>query len=514
VKRLKMKKVTAGLLALLIGCLAQAQQVFFIYIQAENRQPFYVRMNGKTYNSTPAGYMVLPKLTSGQYNLKMGWPRSSDGEQDFTCTVANDDQGYALKNFADKGWGLFNLRSYEVMMAGTKPAAPAATAGGNENYANVLADVVKDNSIKDVNVPKPEPVKPQAPAGSNETASPVPEKKEAQENGAAPASTTSTPPAVPEKKEVKEATQIPASTTKTEAETSQPVKEAGESKPVTTSTGNMPQSVPVETKPEPVKTDIKETTPSVTQTKPDSVKEMPAITATSVSRIFTFNGSQGIDQIYVLQTGSMSDTVRIFIPHSKNVPADTPSTTEPPKQAADTPKPLTDNPPIITDTLKAAPTSPPPAAATETKPAATDNDKKFLNIPVSPVVTPDTGMAPKPVALTAPAVDSGAASKLVMFNTTCGKVASEDDYIKLRKKMAGERTDEDMLDVARKAFKQKCYLAQHIRGLAALLSSDEGKYNLLDAAYKYTYDTEQFKTLADLLKDAYYVSRFNAMIRK
>ncbi len=42
-----------------------AQQNHFVYIQADNQQPFYVKYDGKNYSSTSIGYLILPKLTNG-----------------------------------------------------------------------------------------------------------------------------------------------------------------------------------------------------------------------------------------------------------------------------------------------------------------------------------------------------------------------------------------------------------------------------------------------------------------
>jgi hypothetical protein len=468
-KRAMTKKVTITILAVLVSIFSWAQQVFFIYIQTENRQPFYVRLNNKVYSSTAAGYLVLSKLTSGDYRLKAGFPKSEQPEMDFLCRVNNEDQGYALKDFADKGWGLFNLRSFAIQMPGTATATDAGTGDKNSSYANVLANVVKDPTIKDVKTETPPPVKPAEPPVAVTPLEP-----------AVKTVAKDTPAAAPEV-QVKKEEPVPAP----------PVK-----------------APPVVTEPPPPAPVTEPAAQPVTEPAPP-----PAPTA--VTRIFTFKGSQGTDQVYTLQTAGITDTVRIFIPKPKEV------------------------------------VPPPPPADTVAKPTvAESNDKRFLNIPVTPQVTdsvkkdtvaaappskpivdtvtlikPPENLPTKPavadstvVAKTPPVEPVPPAptppSKLVMFNTNCDKVATEDDYIKLRKKMAGERNDDDMAEVARKAFKQRCFLVQHLKGLAALFSTDEGRYRFFDAAYAYTYDTEQFKTLGDLLKDPYVIGRFNAMIRK
>src|SRR5450432_1477878 len=95
----------------------KAQQNHFIYIQTENKQPFYVKLDKKLYSSSASGYLVVPKLKDGTYNLAIGFPKGEWTEQNMLCTINNNDIGYLLKNFESKGWGLFNLQTLAVIMA-------------------------------------------------------------------------------------------------------------------------------------------------------------------------------------------------------------------------------------------------------------------------------------------------------------------------------------------------------------------------------------------------------------
>jgi len=131
-----------------------AQQLHFIYIQAENKQPFSVELNGKYYSSSSIGYIILPKLSDSTYNLKINFAKNSYPEQNFTVTIAGKDYGYALKNFDDKGWGLFNFQTTDVVMNSNKSSADTssqnnqtATVTNNSAFGNMLADVVNDKSI-------------------------------------------------------------------------------------------------------------------------------------------------------------------------------------------------------------------------------------------------------------------------------------------------------------------------------------------------------------------------------
>jgi Domain of unknown function (DUF4476) len=79
--------------------------------------------------------------------------------------------------------------------------------------------------------------------------------------------------------------------------------------------------------------------------------------------------------------------------------------------------------------------------------------------------------------------------------------------------MAAEKKDDEMIIVAKKMFKQKCYSTEQIKNLSVLFLKDEAKYKLFDAAYPYVYDSQLFKQLEFLLSDQYIITRFRAMIR-
>ena len=74
----------------------------FIYLQSENKQPFYVKMNKTIYNSTVSGYLIIPKLQDGTYNFHLGFVSNTQNkEYEFSCSISNKDMGYLVKNFSD-----------------------------------------------------------------------------------------------------------------------------------------------------------------------------------------------------------------------------------------------------------------------------------------------------------------------------------------------------------------------------------------------------------------------------
>lgn len=107
-----------------------AQQPHFIYLQTDNHQPFYVMVKGKNYSSAAIGYVILPKLENGDYRIKVGFAKSETGEQDYIIKVTDNDQGFMIKDFGDKGAGLFNLQTLAIQYSGEEGFKLDAVAKG------------------------------------------------------------------------------------------------------------------------------------------------------------------------------------------------------------------------------------------------------------------------------------------------------------------------------------------------------------------------------------------------
>ena len=127
----------------------QAQQNHFIYIQAENHQPFYVKLDKKTFNSSASGYVILPKLKDGSYRLAIGFQKNGVQEQDMLCVIDKTDIGFILKSFGAKGWGLFNLQTLDVTMGNVAGNANnISVVTKTDAFSNMLSEVVNDSSIR------------------------------------------------------------------------------------------------------------------------------------------------------------------------------------------------------------------------------------------------------------------------------------------------------------------------------------------------------------------------------
>jgi len=98
-------------------------------------------------------------------------------------------------------------------------------------------------------------------------------------------------------------------------------------------------------------------------------------------------------------------------------------------------------------------------------------------------------------------------------NNKCSSVASENDFLRLRKKMVGQKTDESMINEAEKVFKAKCFTIEQVKNLGNLFLNEAGKFQFYEAAYPYSSDRDNFTVLKAEFKDNYFIHRFKNLVK-
>lgn len=249
-----------------------------------------------------------------------------------------------------------------------------------------------------------------------------------------------------------------------------------------------------------------------TKVNADPVDTKPASTT---KKILGIKEANGMDMIYVDINNGKTDTIRLFLPESaKDVAAPKAIEAEPkaiityePEKKASTDTTLT-----ITPTIVKAPEKNVYIKDSSTKMAEikqTDNSQ-----PQATVVLRNTDTTSKKANIIATEKDSSIDVVRISENSDCKAFATDNDFLKLRKKMAAENNTDEMIAAAKKYFKSRCFTTEQIKNLSFLFLDDEGKYKFFDAAYPFTSDSSQYSSLQEQLKDEYYINRFKAMIHK
>ncbi len=408
---------------LLAGRGVFAQEKHFIFIQSDSGQPFYVSLNGKVFSSSASGYLIIPKLTDGEHKFVVGFAKNEFPEQSFVAMINKKDLGYSLKNFGDKGWGLFNLQTLEVTMG----AIPDTST---------VAAVVESQ-----------------PAKSNTEAPISFDKKTVSAN------TADTAIAMAETKTSDTAIAVDNKSGTTDTQNTAPVA-VENSTSAATGADTVAAVVNVESN--------------------EHVKDTPAAsTGSPIIKLSEVRSDEGVFLSYLDTSNHAGDTIKVIIPAAPAKPA---TTSHEDTKAA-----------LATEVQKT------PTATQITG----DKDVKFLDIDMSGLHKDLTVAEAKKAEVAVPNTSTG----------NCKNVATEDDYIKLRKKMAMETSDEKMINEAKKSFRNKCYTTSQIKGLSTLFMSDEGRYNFFDASYVSVADSERYSSLEFELIDPAYKARFKAMVQ-
>lgn len=453
---------------------ASAQKVYFVYLQSEPEQPFFVKMDDRIYSSSASGYLILAKLRDTSYNFKVGFPQNKWPEQVFTVTINRKDHGFLLKDFGDKGWGLFDLQTLAVQMSETGIAKVADKVKTDNKdvsaFTEILSKASDDPSLKEKQVQqKPE----EMPAPKTESVAVEVIKKQETKRVISEPAVIKTADVVAIKAEKKEdpktAIKEPAITKPAEIIDSREVnKEEGK-----VVIKEVPVSKPVEPV---VELAIKKEEPKIVSEQPVPVIETPKesvevlYTRSVVIKRSESSTTEGFGLVFIdnYENGTR-DTIRLLIP----------------------------NPRLIAGVEIVEP----------------KEEKKFLDIVTeAPKKQEEKPVEPQPKIEEKPVAAETPVEKPVAI-VNCPASADENDFFKLRKAMAAAEGDEEMVAEAKKYFKMKCFNTAQLKNLSTLFLNDEGKYNFFDVAYKHVSDKAGFVTLQSELKDEYFINRFKAILR-
>lgn len=444
-----MSKIGLVTLLVLIAGRSYTQQDYFVLIQSDNNQPFYVHIGGKIFSSSGQGHLIIPQLKDSTYLITIGFPKKLFPERQFFFSVNKRDLEFQLKNLGEKGWGLFNPHTLELKMPERTDTIEKKRPEGvkkDDAFSRLMAGVVSDTAVMYNTYAMEEPLK--------------------------DSSLTAIPRAIGRAGSSKEipATGLKPFAGKTDASNGVLVAAAG------SSTGNADSS--------------KKGPPTVATSqrsdgKPDSSKATPFTARNSPTRkndssmapAHKTKGPRKAAFIEKLSERKSTTSVRLtYADHTKEGKTDTIRIIIP----VDTGMQSSYN---QSDTIKKG-TGPPvlSAGALEELPrGGLDTSQKKERV------------------------------KPVVSNSDCKNFATDYDVDKLKLKLFAAPKDEDKILSARKVFRSKCFTTKQMRILSEVFATDAGKYQFLETAYPFVSD-DRFRELSDLLTDPFYISKFKTMV--
>jgi len=514
--------------------IAKAQQTHFVYLQTENSQPFYVKINNKVMSSSPAGYLILSKLQDGDHKLNVGFPKREFPEEHFQILIDKNNLGFLLKNFGEKGWGLFNMQSYGVVMGGnTETIASTSKTLQEDPFSRLLANVVKDSSI----LQKNEPIKKATATAKNDSSVAKVDSSVAKVDSSiakvdSPVAKVDSSVAKVDSTIAKVDSPI-GKVDSSIAKVDSPVAKVDSPVAKVDSPVSKVDSRVAKVDSPVSKVDSTVAKVDVPVAKGDSsvagVDSMVAVAEKTTrsqlspaSRFFSKKNRDGREMIYIDHDQNVNDTIRIFIPLDEsivkagNVETGLVQDTKSIALPTDTTSKADAQPVAQMRSDTDLVVSPEKRNMDENKEKDSGFAKKMegkqpeINAPdLSPTPANKEGNPKRDEMVVLPKV-VGSSS----INSDCKAFASNEDFLKLRKKMASENSDDNMFKVAKKTLHSKCFSTEQIKNLSFLFLTNEGKYRFFDLAYQFASDSDQYSTLQSQLTDSYYINRFKAMIHK
>lgn len=228
----------------------------------------------------------------------------------------------------------------------------------------------------------------------------------------------------------------------------------------------------------------------------------------------------GTSMLFVDKSQPGNDTIDVFIPAEAAVATATTTTAaQPPDESNEVNNTVSENATQnnnpVTETQN---TTPVDVTATNKDEAVETATEKSTGDVSNPFYNPGQNNNAAAAAAASPVTSSSNDATSATGTTTAGtrydcvRMLSDDEMNKLKRKMFSQDDDNEMVQYAVKAVGKKCITTDQVRTLGSLFSSDDGRYSLYDALYKFVYDYGNYSSLESQILDPYYKKRFAAML--
>ncbi len=520
-------------------------QDYFVLIEADNGQPFYVRVDSVLYSSSARGHLILSQLKDSSYIITIGFPGQVFPERQFSFNVHQNDHAFRLKNEDGKGWWLVDDKGQELTAVGGNSGGTSARIPGikkDDAFSRLMADLVKDTAVMYTTFTVEQP-----------TPSAVPAASIAATSASTPRLPVNTVP--PGDSQSLTSTRQADTTTSTTRDSTATAlfRPAHDTTAAARSVANPVDSAVVAR--------------SMTVSSVDSTSGRSSDTVLAVHPNVATSVDSGVARSAAVPVNDTSLAVHAATINSAaaNSAAANSATTNSAaalsdsmaKNTASTPlyRPIPRKYTVATAASVASTADPLPSTAALFRPTGvtmltehrssrslrqvyTDHDsagKSDTVVIIIPLDTPTQSGHPAvtPVPsrttvhsasadsshLTAPQghgpnsdtpAFSSVKSTLPFVNSDCHNFATDYDVDKLRVKMLESAKDDDRILAARKVFKMKCFSTHQIRALSEVFTTDAAKFKFLEAAYPFVSD-DHFAELSTLLADPVYSGRFRVM---
>jgi len=492
-----MSKIGLVIILMLIAGKNYAQQDYFLLIQADNKQSFYVRLGSRSIPSSVEGSLILSQLKDSTYSITVGFPGQIFPEQAYSVNLHHKDQQFLLRNQGEKGWILYNPLTGEMRTPDPKgengTELQPQGVKKDDAFSRLMAGVVRDTAVMYNTYTMERSLRDSPVTASGNPGSLVTPVNSAATGHSMDSPVTSNGTHPDESAGTNRLAIAPGTHLDTATALNLSAVPSGTAGVKTDSATATPDSGAAT-----AKSGVPVSGSAISRNDSSAVITTPPLHRSSIVKLSQRLLFRGLRVVYADRgTGGKVDTIEIIIPPDTLVAARKPvvSGSTPTGTAAS--QPATGTPP--------GKTAHPPDTSRRVAPR-TNGPNPDTHVPVpgttlgeTAKVRPDTTQKRPPVK-----------TPLAFVNSDCHDYATDYDVDKLRVKMLESSKEDDRIQAVRKVFRTKCFSTRQIRALSEVFTTDALKFRFFETAYPFASD-DHFRELAGTLADPVYNSKFKAM---
>jgi len=128
---------------------ASEPPTYFVLIQADSGQAFYIRLDSQLYPSSPAGHLILAQLKDSAYPMTVGFPGQIYPEHRYLLNIRQRDQALRL-SLQDNNWRLLDDQGQSMPTVADPAAAEMPLLAGarkDDAFSQMMAAIVRDTAV-------------------------------------------------------------------------------------------------------------------------------------------------------------------------------------------------------------------------------------------------------------------------------------------------------------------------------------------------------------------------------
>jgi hypothetical protein len=445
---------------------------YFVLIQADDGQAFYIRLDDQLYSSSPDGHLILSRLKDSVYTITVGFPGQTHPEQRYLLNIHQKDWALRLTR-QDNRWGLFDSHGEAIASVADRSTTEKPMLAGTKKddaFSQLMSAIVQDTAVMyNTYTATPSDSAQPVALASAATSAPADQIVHATSATATPSPTISAPVISAPIAPAPAATRIIHDT-------------SASAVPSIIRDSSNPSHSPIDTV-------------SLQPVSPLSSNTDAAIPSapTGVVKLSEHRSTQSLSLVYTDHpVDRKTDTIDVVIP------VDSQTAAAPHRQSPDT------SHSIATHPLRSSDSS----HSTTTHSVRSSDSSLFTA--TRHAQPPDISRSSHALKSDSPNLTTSHRSNLPFINSDCHAFATDYDVDKLRVRMLNASKDDDRIEAAYKVFKTKCFTTKQIRALSEVFPTDAARFKFLATAYPFVSD-DDFPELVNLLSDPVYTGRFRTM---